>query len=111
MAKRKQITVYLNSKDDMWGDRSVLTTYKHDLADIYFLEDEDGHDFHYCINWGWNGYDWDECRFKTETEAIKYVCQKKLADKYESIRLRCGQYWNSENGAVTGCQDGTMIRL
>ena len=106
MAKRKQVTVYLNSKEDSQGNRTVLSTYKQELADIHFLEDEGGHDFHYYINLAWNGYDWDKHRFKTEMEAIKYVCQKRLGDKYESVRLRYGNYWNSESSAVTGWKDG-----
>ena len=108
MKKRKQITVYLNSKDDSRGDRTHLTTYKHGLADIYFLEDEDCKGFHYYINWGRLGYDWDENCFDTELEAIRYVCDKRLFGKYENVRLRYGLYWNSERGAVTGFENGII---
>lgn len=106
MAKRKQITVYLNSIDDSQGDRTCLTTYKETLADIHFLEDEDGKDFHYYIDWCDGS--WDERHFDKELDAIKYVCKNLFSDKYENVRLRYGNYWNSERGAVTGFENGVI---
>ena len=103
MAKR-QITVYINTKDNGGDDlqHTEVKTYHETLASIYFLEDEDGHGFHYCIAWGWEPATFDAKVFDTELEALRYVCHRSgLADKYDYIRLRQGYYANSEAGAIT----------
>lgn len=98
---KKQLKITLESRDNRGYDVSHtdVTTYKGTLASIYFLEDEDGHDFHYCILWGLGA--WDEEMFKTELEAVHHVCKQcGLLEKYDSLPLRYGMYWNSEDGAV-----------
>jgi len=97
----KKLTITLESRDGRGDDISHtdVTTYKNTLASIYFLEDEDGKDLHYCIQW--NGYAWDEETFKTELEAVHHVCKQcGLMDKYDHLPLRYGMYWNSEEGFV-----------
>lgn len=112
MAKRKQITVYLNTKDFGGDDiaHTEVSTYKRSLADIYFLEDEDGKDFHYCIHWG--NQAWDENMFEEELDAVRYVCREEgLCDKYGRIRLRLGYYANSDAGAITWRDDIENLNL
>lgn len=97
----KKLTITLESRDGRGDDVSHtdVTTYNDTLASIYFLEDEDGHDFHYNILWDVAG--WDEEIFKTELEAVHHVCKQcGLMDKYDSLPLRYGNYWNSEDGFV-----------
>lgn len=104
MAKRKQITVYINTKDNGGDDiaHTEVSTYKESLADIYFLEDKDGDDFHYCVAWGWGPTTFDGEQFDTELEALRHVCRKAgLTDRYKTIRLCHGYYANSERGAIT----------
>jgi hypothetical protein len=102
MAKRKEITVYLNSRDGA----TVLSTYKRELAEIYFLEDDDCKGFSYHIHYGSSC--WDEKTFKNEIDAVKYICKGLLDSKYDSIRLRYGNYSNSEVGFVRGWENGVI---
>ena len=102
MAKRKQITVYLNTGAD---NETILSTYKGIQANVYFLEDKDGHGFHYNVCYG---VYWDSEVFDSELDAIKQVCRKRFGDKYETIVLRHGNYSNSERGFVRGWIDGKI---
>ena len=98
---KKQLIIYIESKDAGGDDvcHTDVKTYKETLASIYFLEDEDGHDFHYCVYWG-NGA-WDDKLFKNELDAVRYVCKEcGLMDNYKSLPLRYGYYCNSESGFI-----------
>lgn len=106
---KKQLTIYIESKDCGGDDicHTDVKTYKRTLASIYFLEDEDGQDFHYNICWG-NGA-WDEEQFKEELDAVRYVCKEcGLLDEYKSLPLRYGYYCNSEAGFIRFGGQGTI---
>lgn len=106
---KKQLKITLESRDNRGYDVSHtdVTTYKGTLASIYFLEDEDGHDFHYCIEW--NNGAWAEKRFKEELDAVCYVCKEcGLMDNYKRLPLHYGNYWNSEAGFISFGGQGTI---
>jgi len=106
---KKQLRITLESRDNRGHDVSHtdVTTYKGTLASIYFLEDEDGQDFHYCICWDRGS--WAEEQFKEELDAVCFVCKEcGLMDKYEHLPLHYGNYWNSEVGFIRFDGQGTI---
>lgn len=102
MAKRKQITLYVNTKKYWYGDidHTQVKTYKEAIADIYLIDEGNSDGFRYSVLW--NRLLWSEETFSTEIEAIRFICRmRNLYAKYETILLRYGNYTNSEQGAIT----------
>jgi hypothetical protein len=105
MAKRKHLTLYVESKEDCGGTSYTLVkTYKEEIAAIYFLEDEDCTGFYYYITYNIDVYSpcFFEEKFETELEAIRFICEQEgLTKKYKNLKVRLRGYWNSEVGAIT----------
>lgn len=106
----KKLTIRVESREGTDGvSCTEVRTYNDTLARIYFLEDEDGHGFHYCIQWDWG---WDENEFTTELAAVAYICDKcGFMAKYDSLPLRYGYYSNSEDGAIRFDKDIDLRKL